>query len=48
MVRIVDPDVFWPITYLKYIFHVKIQLFVTLTSDQDPNPHESALVPDPH
>jgi hypothetical protein len=26
-------------TYSKYIFHVKIQLFVTLKSDQDPDPH---------
>ncbi len=29
------------ITYLKYIFHVKIQLFVTVKSDQGPEP-------DPH
>jgi hypothetical protein len=29
---------FGPITYLKYIFHVKILLFVTLKSDQDPDP----------
>ncbi len=37
---------FWPINYLKYMFYVKIQLFVTSNSDQDPDPdqHESALV----
>ncbi len=33
-----------PISYIKFIFHVKIQLFVTLKSDQDPDPHGSALV----
>jgi hypothetical protein len=30
--------------YLPYIFHVKNQLFLTLKSDQDPDPHGSALV----
>jgi hypothetical protein len=34
---------------LFYIFHVKIQLFVTLKSDQDPDPQWSgSLDPDPH
>jgi len=28
----------------KYIFHVEIKLFVTLKSDQDPDPHGNALV----
>jgi hypothetical protein len=28
---------------LKYIFLVKILLFVTLKSDQDPDPHGSAM-----
>ncbi len=28
----------------KFIFHVKIQLFVTARSDQDPDPHGSASV----
>jgi hypothetical protein len=32
------------INYIKYFFHVKIQRFVTAKSDQDPDPHESALV----
>jgi hypothetical protein len=38
--------VFWPITYFKYIFPIKIQLSMTLKSDQDPSPdpHGSALV----
>ncbi len=35
--------VFRPITYIKYIFNVKIQLSVTLKSGQDPDPD-----PDPH
>jgi hypothetical protein len=35
--------VFRPITNIKYIFHVKIQLSVTLKSGQDPD-----LAPDPH
>jgi hypothetical protein len=30
--------------YCKYIFRVKIQLFVILKSDHDPDPHGSALV----
>jgi hypothetical protein len=34
---------YWGSTYFKYIFHVKIQLFITLKYDQnldsDPNPH---------
>jgi hypothetical protein len=37
-------------TYLKYIFHVKIQLIVTLKSDldSDPDPHWfDSLDPDP-
>jgi hypothetical protein len=39
---------FWPFTYFKYIFHVKIRLFVTLKSDQDPDPHwVGSLDPDP-
>ncbi len=25
-------------TYIKYIFHVKIQLFVAANSDRDPDP----------
>jgi hypothetical protein len=35
-----------PFTYFKRIFHVKIQLFVPIKSDQDPDPdpHGSALV----
>jgi hypothetical protein len=33
-----------PITYFKYIFHVKIQIFLTLKSDTDHNPHGSAFV----
>jgi hypothetical protein len=32
------------IRYLKYIFYVKIKLFVTLKPDQDPDPHGSTLV----
>ncbi len=40
------------ITYIKYIFHVKTQLFVTANSDQDPDLHDSALIdslsPDPN
>jgi hypothetical protein len=34
------------IIYFNYIFHVNIQLFVTLMSDQDPDPepHGSKLV----
>jgi hypothetical protein len=32
------------IIYFNYIFHVNIQLFVTLMSDQDPDPHGSALI----
>ncbi len=38
--------VFLAITYFKYIFHINIQLSVTLKSDQDPSPdpHGSALV----
>jgi hypothetical protein len=31
-------------TFLKYILDVKIQLFVTLKADQDPDPHGSELV----
>jgi len=31
-------------TYIRYIFHVKTQLFVTAKSDQDPDLHDSALV----
>jgi hypothetical protein len=31
---------FWAITYFNYIFHVKIQIFVILQSDQDPDPHD--------
>jgi hypothetical protein len=30
--------------YVKYIFHVKIQLFATAKSDQDPDLHGLALV----
>jgi hypothetical protein len=45
--------VFRPITYFKYIFHVKILLFVDLKSDQDPYPDPLRfcsldLDPDPH
>ncbi len=29
--------------HFNYIFHVKVQIFVTLKFDQDPDPHESAL-----
>ncbi len=29
---------FFDLTNFKYIFHVKIQLFVTLKSDQDRDP----------
>ncbi len=32
------------ITFITYILDVKIQLFVTLKSDQDPDPHGSELV----
>jgi hypothetical protein len=36
----------------KVGFHVKILIFVMIKSDQDPDPHGSALVwsldPDPH
>jgi hypothetical protein len=42
--------VFYDITYeyIKYIFHVKIQIFVTTKSDQDPDPHWfGSLDPDP-
>jgi hypothetical protein len=35
---------FLPITCLNNIYHVKIQLFVTLKSDQNPDPIGSALV----
>jgi len=39
-------------TYFKYIFQVKIKLFMTSKSDQDQDPHGSALVfcldPHPH
>jgi hypothetical protein len=31
------------ITNMKYIFHVKIQLFVTAESDQDPDSHEMRI-----
>jgi len=34
----------WQITYIKYIFHSKIQLFVTAKPNQDPDPQGSALV----
>jgi hypothetical protein len=38
---------FWPNTYFKYIFHVNIQLLVTLKSEQDPNPdRDKKLIPD--
>ncbi len=30
-------------TDIKYIFHVRIQLFVMAKSDQDPDPHGSAV-----
>ncbi len=37
------------ITYIKYIFHVKIQFCVTAKYDQDPDPHWfGPLDPDPH
>ncbi len=36
--------VFWNNTYCKYIFHVKIKLFVTFNSVQYPDPHGSALI----
>ncbi len=39
--------VLWPITCIKYIFHVKIQLLVTAKSDQNPYWFDS-LDPDPH
>jgi hypothetical protein len=41
--------VFWPIPFCKYyILHVKIQLFVTFKSNQDPDPHWfGSLDPDP-
>jgi hypothetical protein len=42
--------VFRTITYIKYIFHVRIQLSVTLKSGQDPNPDPhwfGSLDPDP-
>ncbi len=29
-----------PITYSRYIFHVKIQLLMKAQSDQDPDPHQ--------
>ncbi len=32
------------VTYIKYIFHVKIQLFTTAKSDQDLDPHGSKMV----
>ncbi len=38
---------FWPISFFKYIFHVKIQLFVTLESDQDPDLHISEFTNKP-
>ncbi len=39
--------VFWLLTYSKSIFHVKVQLFVTQKSDQDPH-WFCFLDPDPH
>ncbi len=40
---------FAPITYIKYNFCVKIKLFVTAKSDQDPDPHWfGSLEPDAH
>jgi hypothetical protein len=37
-------NILWPITYIKYIFHFKIQPFVTAKSDYEPNPHGTAFV----
>ncbi len=38
-----------PIAYLKFILHLKIQIVVTLKSDQDPDPHCFASLDwDPH
>jgi hypothetical protein len=35
---------FRTISYFRYIFHLKMKLFVTLKSNQDLDPHGSALV----
>jgi hypothetical protein len=41
--------VFYLLPLSTYIFHVKTQLFVTLKSNMDPDPHcFGALDPDPH
>ncbi len=41
--------ILWHITCIKYIFHVKCQLFLTARSDQDPDPHWfCSLDADPH
>ncbi len=42
-------DLLLTVRYIKYIFHLKIQLLWTEKSDQDPGPHWFGFMdPDPH
>ncbi len=48
LVRGTHPDSYQNVTdlqhFLKKFYYVKIQLYATVRADQDPDPHESALI----